>query len=163
MNIQSISLCIFKVRQAGWNEHLGRPVFGPQALCLTAPGPQECQCKHNMQMRILLILFALSSFKLFLELEPQIRDIIFKFYESKYASCLKLLDEMKVWAHGWKHVEMWLQMCLQPADRLSCLFAGQPTARHVPGPACEDTLLPDQKQSPNSGRTYDNGHNSLKF
>lgn len=39
---------------------------------------------------------ALSSFKLFLELEPQIRDIIFKFYESKYASCLKLLDEIKV-------------------------------------------------------------------
>ncbi|KAG7220109.1 hypothetical protein INR49_018432 [Caranx melampygus] len=36
-----------------------------------------------------------DSFKLFLELEPQIRDIIFKFYESKYASCLKLLDEMK--------------------------------------------------------------------
>uniref|UniRef100_A0A3B5LQH2 PCI domain-containing protein n=1 Tax=Xiphophorus couchianus TaxID=32473 RepID=A0A3B5LQH2_9TELE len=36
-----------------------------------------------------------SSFKLFLELEPQIRDIIFKFYESKYASCLKLLDEIK--------------------------------------------------------------------
>lgn len=37
-----------------------------------------------------------SSFKLFLELEPQVRDIIFKFYESKYASCLKMLDEMKV-------------------------------------------------------------------
>ncbi|CAB1350219.1 unnamed protein product [Coregonus sp. 'balchen'] len=37
-----------------------------------------------------------SSFKLFLELEPQVRDIIFKFYESKYASCLKLLDEMKI-------------------------------------------------------------------
>ena len=36
-----------------------------------------------------------SSFKLFLELEPQLRDIIHKFYESKYASCLKLLDEMK--------------------------------------------------------------------
>uniref|UniRef100_G1RUT8 G protein pathway suppressor 1 n=1 Tax=Nomascus leucogenys TaxID=61853 RepID=G1RUT8_NOMLE len=35
------------------------------------------------------------SFKLFLELEPQVRDIIFKFYESKYASCLKMLDEMK--------------------------------------------------------------------
>jgi hypothetical protein len=33
---------------------------------------------------------------LFLELEPQLRDIIFKFYESKYASCLKLLDEIKV-------------------------------------------------------------------
>ncbi|GAA6083500.1 COP9 signalosome complex subunit 1 isoform X1 [Tachysurus ichikawai] len=36
-----------------------------------------------------------NSFKLFLELEPQVRDIIFKFYESKYASCLKMLDEMK--------------------------------------------------------------------
>lgn len=36
-----------------------------------------------------------SSFKLFLELEPQLRDIIFKFYESKYASCLRLLDEIK--------------------------------------------------------------------
>ncbi|XP_014223836.1 COP9 signalosome complex subunit 1 isoform X1 [Trichogramma pretiosum] len=36
-----------------------------------------------------------GSFKLFLELEPQLRDIIFKFYESKYASCLKLLDEIK--------------------------------------------------------------------
>jgi COP9 signalosome complex subunit 1 len=38
---------------------------------------------------------ASSSFKLFLELDPQIRDIIFKFYESKYASCLKLLDEIR--------------------------------------------------------------------
>lgn len=37
-----------------------------------------------------------SSFKLFLELEPQLRDIIFKFYESKYATCLKLLEEIKV-------------------------------------------------------------------
>lgn len=36
-----------------------------------------------------------SSYKLFLELEPQLRDIVFKFYESKYASCLKLLDEIK--------------------------------------------------------------------
>lgn len=44
----------------------------------------------------LLSLFFFSSFKLFLELEPQLRDIIFKFYESKYASCLKLLDEIKV-------------------------------------------------------------------
>ncbi|KAG7155570.1 COP9 signalosome complex subunit 1-like [Homarus americanus] len=35
------------------------------------------------------------SFKLFLEVEPQLRDIIFKFYESKYAFCLKLLDELK--------------------------------------------------------------------
>ncbi|KAL3876179.1 hypothetical protein ACJMK2_034050 [Sinanodonta woodiana] len=36
-----------------------------------------------------------SGFKLFLELEPQLRDIIHKFYESKYASCLTLLEEIK--------------------------------------------------------------------
>jgi len=36
-----------------------------------------------------------SSFKLFLELEPQIRDVIFKFYESKYGACLRLLNEMR--------------------------------------------------------------------
>ncbi|XP_037771080.1 COP9 signalosome complex subunit 1 isoform X1 [Chelonia mydas] len=41
------------------------------------------------------LLLSTLSFKLFLELEPQVRDIIFKFYESKYASCLKMLDEMK--------------------------------------------------------------------
>ena len=41
-------------------------------------------------------LFHFSSFKLFLELEPQLRDIIHQFYESKYASCLKLLDDIKV-------------------------------------------------------------------
>lgn len=36
-----------------------------------------------------------ASFKLFLELETQIRDVVFKFYESKYAQCLKLLNEMR--------------------------------------------------------------------
>lgn len=44
---------------------------------------------------LITAIFICSSFKLFLELEPQVRDIIFKFYESKYASCLKMLDEMK--------------------------------------------------------------------
>ncbi|CAG9764386.1 unnamed protein product [Ceutorhynchus assimilis] len=36
-----------------------------------------------------------GAFKPFLELEPALRDAILKFYESKYAACLKLLDEMK--------------------------------------------------------------------
>ncbi|ENN72798.1 hypothetical protein YQE_10602, partial [Dendroctonus ponderosae] len=36
-----------------------------------------------------------GSFKPFLELEPALRDAILKFYESRYAACLKLLDEMK--------------------------------------------------------------------
>ncbi|XP_071952906.1 COP9 signalosome complex subunit 1-like [Antedon mediterranea] len=36
-----------------------------------------------------------SSFKLFLELEPQLRDIILMFHESMYASCLKLLASIK--------------------------------------------------------------------
>lgn len=37
-----------------------------------------------------------SSFKLFLELEPEIRDAIFKFYESKYEVCLTILNKIKV-------------------------------------------------------------------
>jgi COP9 signalosome complex subunit 1 len=36
-----------------------------------------------------------SGFKSFLELEPQIREILFKFNESKYAICLKLMDQIK--------------------------------------------------------------------
>ncbi|KAL1501884.1 hypothetical protein ABEB36_007124 [Hypothenemus hampei] len=36
-----------------------------------------------------------GSFKPFLELEPALRDAILKFYESKYAACLRLLDDMK--------------------------------------------------------------------
>jgi len=36
-----------------------------------------------------------ASFKLFLELEPQLRDGISKFYESKYARCLSVLAEIK--------------------------------------------------------------------
>lgn len=36
-----------------------------------------------------------KSFKMFLELEPQLRDIILKFHKSEFASCFKLLDEIK--------------------------------------------------------------------
>ncbi|CAG2107161.1 unnamed protein product [Medioppia subpectinata] len=36
-----------------------------------------------------------ASFKLFLELEPQLRDAITKFHESKYANCLSILDDLK--------------------------------------------------------------------
>ena len=39
--------------------------------------------------------YIISSFKSFLELEPQIREILFKFYDSKYAICLKLMDQIK--------------------------------------------------------------------
>lgn len=47
--------------------------------------------RHELQKNVIFS----SSFKLFLELEPQLRDIILKFYESKYASCLQLLEEIK--------------------------------------------------------------------
>lgn len=36
-----------------------------------------------------------QSFKLFLELDPQLREVILCFYESKYGKCLSLLEEMK--------------------------------------------------------------------
>ncbi|XP_017298476.1 COP9 signalosome complex subunit 1b [Diaphorina citri] len=35
-----------------------------------------------------------SGFKLFLELEPQLRDILVQFYNSKYATCLNLLAQI---------------------------------------------------------------------
>lgn len=36
-----------------------------------------------------------ASFKQFSELDPQLRDAVSKFYESKYAACLAILQEMK--------------------------------------------------------------------
>lgn len=36
-----------------------------------------------------------SSFKQFSELEPQMRDAVNRFYESKYAACLSILQEIK--------------------------------------------------------------------
>jgi len=36
-----------------------------------------------------------ASFKQFSELDPQLRDAVAKFYESKYASCLSILQEIK--------------------------------------------------------------------
>jgi len=71
-------------------------------------------------------LYFFSSFKLFLELEPQLRDIIFKFYESKYASCLKLLDEIKVRFDGTPPVlfesdmEWSRKRCLEVASCILC-------------------------------------------
>jgi hypothetical protein len=59
-----------------------------------------CRLDSGNFLNVLSFFFFFSSFKLFLELEPQLRDIIFKFYESKYASCLKLLDEIKVRFYG---------------------------------------------------------------
>ncbi|KAF7495673.1 COP9 signalosome complex subunit 1 [Sarcoptes scabiei] len=40
-------------------------------------------------------LISCSNFKMFLELEPQLREAINKFLESKYPDCLKLLNESK--------------------------------------------------------------------
>jgi len=36
-----------------------------------------------------------NTFKLFLELEPQLRDVIINFYESKYGKCLTQLEDMR--------------------------------------------------------------------
>ncbi|XP_031571360.1 COP9 signalosome complex subunit 1-like [Actinia tenebrosa] len=47
--------------------------------------------RQELQKKVL----SSSSFKLFLELEPQLRDVLYKFHESQYATCLKLLDELK--------------------------------------------------------------------
>lgn len=56
------------------------------ALCALASFDRQ-----ELQVNVI----ASSSFKQFLELEPQLRDILHNFYDSKYASCLKLLAEIK--------------------------------------------------------------------
>jgi len=56
------------------------------SLCALATYDRQELQKHVIQS---------STFKSFLEIEPQVREIIFKFYESKYAICLKLMDQMK--------------------------------------------------------------------
>lgn len=92
-----------------------------------------------------------SSFKLFLELEPQVRDIIFKFYESKYASCLKMLDEMKVrdlppLGGGGQGGRRGAAV----PDRVPS--PGQPALGHVPGPPRQDPVHPDPQPRPHPGR-----------
>lgn len=47
--------------------------------------------REELQKKVL----SSSSFKQFLELQPQLRDILHKFYASQYAMCLKSLDLMK--------------------------------------------------------------------
>ncbi|XP_062513626.1 COP9 signalosome complex subunit 1-like [Corticium candelabrum] len=47
--------------------------------------------RHELQQKLV----GSSSFKQFLELEPQLRDVIQKFYNSQYASCLNTLAELK--------------------------------------------------------------------
>ncbi len=54
---------------------------------LTSANPEK--------MQIHLFFPISSSFKSFLELEPQVRDILFKFNDSKYAICLRLMDQIK--------------------------------------------------------------------
>jgi hypothetical protein len=76
---------------------------------------------------------------LFLELEPQVRDIIFKFYESKYASCLKMLDEMKVRGNSMAVLRQGRQgrqgFCLRRVPTSSFL-PGQSALGYVPRTPC---------------------------
>lgn len=47
--------------------------------------------REELQKKVL----SSSSFKQFLEFQPQLRDILHKFYASKYATCLDQLQQMK--------------------------------------------------------------------
>ncbi|XP_018012149.1 COP9 signalosome complex subunit 1 isoform X2 [Hyalella azteca] len=72
--------CVYNEILSPWNV----AVYG--GLCALATFTRQ-----ELHQRVIMS----SSFKQFLELEPQLRDLIFKFYQSKYAQCLKLLDELK--------------------------------------------------------------------
>lgn len=54
-----------------------------------------CALATYNRSRLQLGVLSSSSFKLFLELEPQVRDVLVKFHQSKYSSCLKTLEGMR--------------------------------------------------------------------
>ena len=58
---------------------------------------QVCNSLVMSQSHIIPPLQVISStqFKLFLELEPQLREVLQCFYDSRYGHCLKLLEDMK--------------------------------------------------------------------
>ena len=56
------------------------------ALCALASFSREQLLKQVLQS---------VTFKLFLETEPQLREALNKFYDSKYANCLSILDDLK--------------------------------------------------------------------
>lgn len=43
----------------------------------------------------IIIIKLASTFKQYLELEPQLRDVILNFHHSRYTACLRILDEMR--------------------------------------------------------------------
>lgn len=59
-------------------------VYG--ALCALASFSREQLLRQVIQS---------TTFKLFLETEPQLREILSKFYDSKYANCLSILESLK--------------------------------------------------------------------
>ena len=91
-----------------------------------------------------LFLFSLKKsfyifFQLFLELEPQLREVIQCFYDSKYGQCLKLLDELKVWI---KILPMYLVFYWPD---FKCLFyLGQFSSGYLSCATCSDSFLYDQ-------------------
>lgn len=54
-----------------------------------------CALATYERTKLLKQVLTSSTFKLFLESEPQLRDAITCFYESKYANCLSILNEMR--------------------------------------------------------------------
>ena len=78
-------------------------------------------------------------FQLFLELEPQLREVIQCFYDSKYGQCLKLLDELKVWI---KILSLYLVFYWPDFKYLFSL--GQFSSGYLPCATCSDSFLYDQ-------------------
>ncbi len=45
--------------------------------------------------KVIIVIKLCSTFKQYLELEPQLRDVILNFHHSRYTACLRILDDMK--------------------------------------------------------------------
>jgi len=107
-------LCLVtKLRCAGGLADLMTRKYSAAAKQFLAASLDHCDCPDLMSANNVAIYGGLTAlatfdraelhkqvissaqFKLFLELEPQLREVIQCFYESRYGQCLKLLEEMK--------------------------------------------------------------------
>ena len=63
---------------------------------LKGVGPGDEAAGNTVRDILVVMIFVSSSgFKQFLELEPQLRDVIGQFHQSQYASCLKTLEGLR--------------------------------------------------------------------
>ena len=89
MAVYSIMTAVVTLTGQNCTNSLFSPHFKLETRYREIQNWKERQRRHRSRQQHLLV-------QLFLELEPQLREVIQCFYDSRYGQCLKLLDELKV-------------------------------------------------------------------